>query len=345
MVKVQEVKLNDKVVIQDTFRHSRKSNFIRLSKWILSSIHIFFSLLFKYRGYEIFYISIPPMAYLSSLILPNKFTILVYDVYPDILELFGIKSSNPIFKAWAWANKRVFNKAHKIFTISQGMKSKLSQYVGSNKIEVVYNWTGVTDFRPIANHENVFIKNQNLEGKFVIQYSGNLSPTHNIEILIKIAEHFRNDDQVLLQIIGRGQLVEKLNETIQKLNLKNKIKLLDYQPDELLKHSLSAASLGVVLVGDKVANLSIPSKIYNIQACGVPILGIGPSDSEIDRHLTKYGNGKCFSNNDTDGIVAYINSLKNRPEEVSKLKHKSLLASQDFTSANANKYFEIYQDK
>ena len=46
-IRFQERELNPKVKVINTFAHSRKSNFQRIFKWILCTIHIFFLLLVK----------------------------------------------------------------------------------------------------------------------------------------------------------------------------------------------------------------------------------------------------------------------------------------------------------
>jgi hypothetical protein len=51
---------------------------------------------------------------------------------------------------------------------------------------------------------NPFVEENNLKGKFVVQYSGNIGATHNIESLICVAEILKDDIDILFQIIGRG---------------------------------------------------------------------------------------------------------------------------------------------
>jgi hypothetical protein len=105
---------------------------------------------------------------------------------------------------------------------------------------------------------------------------------------------------------------------------------------------LAAADLSVVLIEDKVANVSIPSKVYNLMAVGSPILSISPGTSEINKMVTKYKNGRNFENNDIKGITEFILSMKNSPAMLEEFKKNSLTASKEFTSANANKFLIDY---
>ena len=118
--------------------------------------------------------------------------------------------------------------------------------------------------------------------------------------------------------------------------------LLEFQPDNMIRYSLAAADISVVMIEDKVANVSIPSKVYNLFAVGSPILSISTNTSEINRLVTSYGNGRNFENDDIAGIRDFIVSMKNSPELLTTYKKNSLLASKEFTASNANKFLIDY---
>ncbi len=133
----QGTDLNPKVKVEKLTKYNEKSFTTKTLGWTLATIQVFFKLLFKYRGHEIFFVSIPPMAYLTMLILRNRFTILVWDVYPDTLKIYGIGEGNPLFRFWAWANRKVFNRAANLFTIGDKMAELVSQYVDKQKVKII----------------------------------------------------------------------------------------------------------------------------------------------------------------------------------------------------------------
>jgi len=142
-------------------------------------------------------------------------------------------------------------------------------------------------------------------------------------------------------IIGRGLKFEKVKKIIKEESLEN-FMLLEFQPDNMIRYSLAAADISVVMIEDKVANVSIPSKVYNLFAVGSPILSISTNTSEINRLVTSYGNGRNFENDDIAGIRDFIVSMKNSPELLTTYKKNSLLASKEFTASNANKFLIDY---
>ncbi len=342
-IRYQDTPLHPNVIHSKVIEKSRKSNFQRLFRWVVATLQIFYLLITKYRRYEIFYFSVPPFAYLSSLLLRRRFTILMWDVYPDALTMIGIKEKNLIYRLWGKANEKLFKRAYKLYTIGDALKEKMTEYVKSNKIFVVPIWSGISGESECRKAENPFIRKHNLEGKFIIQYSGNIGAGHNIETLIEAAKLTVNDEEILYLIVGRGTKMDTARYLIKKYNLTN-CRLLSFQPDDMIKYSLSAADLNVVLIEDKLAKVSIPSKVYNLMAVGSPIISIAPQDSEICKMINLFGNGRNFEKNDVKALVTFIRSMKKSPGSIESYRERSFRASQCFQPANSKRILEIYKD-
>ncbi|MCB0496583.1 MAG: glycosyltransferase family 4 protein [Cyclobacteriaceae bacterium] len=340
-VRVQDIPLSSSVGWSKIILYNRGNPFKKFTSWAFGTIQIFFLLLTKYRKYEVFYVTIPPFAYLLSLFLKNRFSILVYDVYPDVLKIYNIRETNLIYKLWVRWNKRLFLKSFRLYSIGEGMVDLLEKYVSRTKINIINNWTGLTQLKHVSSAENSFLKDNGLENKFVVMYSGNIGVTHNVEVLLDIARKLEVYKDIVVLVIGRGDRYFTIKKQIESSNLNN-CKIMPFQPDELLQHVLSSANVGVVLLDSKTPSISVPSKIYNLQAVGLPILGIAEPDSTLDLHLRKYENGQCFSEKEVDMIIEYILKLKLEPELYESLSQSSFKASKDFTMLNALSYVSSY---
>jgi glycosyltransferase involved in cell wall biosynthesis len=340
-IRVQDIPVDKNVEWSKVTLYDRGNPKKKFLSWFRGTLQIGWLLLTRYRKYEIFYITIPPFAYLLSLIFRNRFSILVFDVYPDVLKIYGIKENNMGYRLWTRFNKNLFRRAHRLYTIGEGMAKLLEQYVSRSRITVIHNWSGLTKVREVPKQDNIFIQEHGLHGKFIVQYSGNIGYTHNVEVLVELAKAMKAWHDVFFLIIGRGEKYNQIKAMVEAAQLSN-CKLLPFQPDDMLNYTLSAADLGVVLLDDKTAHVSIPSKIYNLQAVGVPILGIADTTSELSHHLQAYNNGQCFASRDMDSIIAYIARLKDESEQHRALQISSRAASADFTMLNAKKYLESY---
>jgi glycosyltransferase involved in cell wall biosynthesis len=341
-IRVQDIELNKKVKWTRIARYDRGNPAKKLISWLWATIQILFLLLFRFRHYEVFYITVPPTAYLLSLLLPNKFSILVFDIYPESLKIYNIKDSSWIFRLWAKWNRGIFKKAHRIFTIGDGMKSILANYVNHEKILVINNWSGLIEIKPIPKDSNPFIKAQSLSGKFIIEYSGNIGYTHNVETLLEVAERFKDDTQVVFLIIGRGERFNNIKDLIHKNQLNN-CRLLPFQPDSEIQNSLSAANLSIVILDERVATYSIPSKTYNLLALGSAFLVIGSPEAELAKFVANFKIGKTFSQVNIPGMVEFIKELKEDPGKIDYYKNNALKVAGYFTYQNARKYLEYYK--
>jgi hypothetical protein len=340
-IRVQDVPLHERVAWSKIALYDRGGARKKFLSWLKGTFQVAFLLITRYRKYEIFYITIPPFAYLLSWILPNKFSVLVFDVYPDVLQIFNVRTTHPIYRLWVRLNKVVFRKAHRVYTIGSGMATLLQHYMEASRITIIPLWTGLTNIKQINRADNSFIQEHGLQHKFIVQYSGNIGYTHNVEVLVDIAIRMQTTDDVFFLIIGRGEKFNYIQKLVAERQLTN-CKLLPFQPDHLLNYTLSAADLGVVLLDDKTAHVSLPSKIYNLQAVGVAVLGIADTSSELAHHLQVYDNGSCFSPRDVDGIISFIQSVKSDNLMHERMRANSKQAMQNFTSANATLYYVNY---
>ena len=204
-IKESERKLDSKVMVDLIVSYNRNSSIQRLWTWLAGTAGIFFKLLFKYRDYKVVYITNPPMSYLCSLLLHNPYSIIVYDIYPEALKNIGIKDGSIFYKLWGRWNMRLFRKAETVFTLSDGMGSELSKYIDRSRIKVIYNWSASENIQPVPRDENKFIKDNNLEGMFIVLYSGNIGYTHNVESVIEVAEKLRSHEDIRFLFIGEGK--------------------------------------------------------------------------------------------------------------------------------------------
>lgn len=336
-IKVTERTLNEKIKIKHIAAYDRSSSLMRLLTWGWASLQIFNKLLFRYRKHELVYVTNPPMAYLSSLLLKNPFSIIVYDTYPDALQNVGIGKGNFIYKWWSKKNRKLFAKAKKIVTLSDGMADCLANYVEREKITVVPNWSSKASFGPVAKSENPFVKEHGLENKFTVMYSGNMGFTHNVETIIEVAKKLSDDERIHFMLIGDGKKKPELQEMSSNYGLKN-CTFLDWQPADMLPFSLASADLGVITLNDETAKVSVPSKTYNLLAVGAPLLCIVPEDSELASMVAKYQNGACFQPDQIDEIAAFILGLASDKEKKEAMVNRSLAASKNYTYENAKLY-------
>jgi hypothetical protein len=340
-VHVQGEELNESIGISEINKWVEKPARKKLSSYLIACVRIWWLLLFRYRKHEVFYISLPPMAYLMSILLPNRFSVLIWDVYPDIFKITGMKEGHPVYRIWSWMNRIVFKRSFRLYTIGERMADLLVEYVDKDKIIITPIWSIFQENEKVGKEKNPFVIQENLHGKFVVQYSGNIGLTHNVEVMVKLAEMMKDHDEILFQIIGRGPRVPHLKKLVQEKNLPN-CQFLPFQSDEMFPYSLSAADLGVVILDEVTSKGSVPSKSYNLMSYGIPALYVASDDSQLHDYAIKYGHAKCVDHDHLKEAVEFILEMKGNKKLHSKYARNAEEAAKNYRRPNADKIVELY---
>lgn len=333
---IRNRKLSPKVKVHQIVRPDRSTKSKRIFSWLIGYLQITWLVLTKYRkNCRLFLVSNPPLFTFYPFLNKREFSILIYDIYPDVLVNFGyVRRKSWLVKYWQYRNKKVFSSSTSIFTISNGMKRILTNYVKDEKVKVVPIWSDAEFLKPIPKVENQFLHNLGLTDQFVVQYSGNLGRTHDVEVLVELANELRHENDLHFLIIGQGDKWNMLESRIREYKLKN-CTLLPWQPVEVLPQSLAAPDIGVVSLGSEASKMSVPSKTFNLFSVGVPILAIAANDSELAGLLDKYKAGITLLSSQRSEIKDFILALKNDKTELDRYQSNSLAASEDFTPENA----------
>jgi hypothetical protein len=340
-IHVQGEELSTVVQIESINKWIEKPAGRKFLSYIRACASIAWLLLFKFRKHEVFFVSLPPMAYLLTAVLPNRCSILVWDVYPDVFKITGMKETHPIYRIWGWLNGIAFRKAYRVFTIGNRMADLMKKYVRSDKILITPIWSIFQSNKKVAKYKNPFVLEHNLFGKFVVQYSGNIGLTHRVEAMVELAEVMKDYDDILFQIIGRGPRMPFLQALVEDKGLPN-CQFLPFQSDEMFPYSLSAADIGVVILDEITSKGSVPSKSYNLMSYGIPGLYIASKDSELHDYAVKYEHAKCVNQKNMDEAVEFILALKNSVDLQRKYSENSINASKNYRRTNADKIVSCY---
>ena len=330
-------RLDKKIRIHRITKYNRNSIIKRLFTWIVATIQITFALMFKYRKGEICFFTNPPSSYFSALLMGKRhYRIVVYDLFPDSLNVINISKDNYIYKLWSRINCTVFGNATKIVTLSNTMKDGVSQYVDKSRIEIIPNWAS-REYCHIDRQKNPFLINNGWNDKFIVLYSGNLGFDYNMDVLICVADKLKTYKEIHFVIIGEGGKKQLMIEKAQRLKLSN-VSFLPYQPTEQLNSIFTGAGISVVALGDNPLDVSMPSKTYDLIAAKSPLLCIAGKYSELAAFVKEHKNGMCFEKTEIEEMSNFILHCFNDKNYRSFLSDNSFESSLLFTKANAKKY-------
>jgi glycosyltransferase involved in cell wall biosynthesis len=302
----------------------KKSILLRILGTAVFMIQAFFAVLFSPRLAGIFFSTSPPLIGLPMCIAAAFRRVpVVYwamDLNPDqLLALGKIKPSSPTHHVLEAINRFILRRSALIIALDRFMADRLAaRNIPRSKMLVMPPWPHEDKIHDgdadAPNSENPFRARHNLAGKFVIMYSGNHSPSNPLTTVLDAVVQLKGDDTLRFLFVGGGSGKKEVEQYIQKHNLANAVSL-PYQPMADLKHSLGAADIHIVSLGENMVGIIHPCKIYGAMAVGRPILFLGPRPSHISDLLDKHDIGIHVSHGDTTAAVAAIQRFRAMPAE------------------------------
>lgn len=328
------------VKIVKTIKYNKKNIFTRLFSWIIAFLHLILVVWTRSNKYELFLVSNPPLTSFVPLLTKKRYSLLIYDLYPDSLYSQGFAKQNSfIYKFWSKINKKVYAKADNLYTISEDMKQNVSQYVNKEKIIVINNWAHNEHLFPIEKKDNIFLEKYGLQDKFIVLYSGNMGMSHDVDLIVDVAYQLKDLNNIHYIFIGEGAKKNIIENKIKKYSLNNCL-VLPYQPLDVLPYSMGCADIAVVTTDLKQSGLSVPSKTYSYLSTGSALLCIADINSELGRLTIENEIGMCFSSNDIDKIAEFITYMYKNQDVLDRFKSHSRKLSMYYTPDNAKKYID-----
>jgi len=213
-----------------------------------------------------------------------------------------------------------------------------------DKIHLVHVWSDDRKIQPLDRINNPFIKKWNLNGKFVVSYSGNMGRFHDLETIMESARELKVNKNILFLFIGEGYKKKWMEEYAKKWKLSN-CQFHTYVNRDDLGLSLACAHVGLVSLLPGQEGLSVPSKTFGILAAGVPVIAVMPRTSEIALIMEENNCGIVVEPGDVPGLVNSIVRLYNNSELCKILGKNAIEAIKSKYSLKnaALKYFSIIE--
>jgi glycosyltransferase involved in cell wall biosynthesis len=252
------------------------------------SISIFLSALRRVRnGDVVFVVTNPPtlpfVAMAVCLLKKARLVLRIEDVYPEAMIAAGMLRRHSLFhRTLDYFHRLLYKHTHAIIVLGRDMWQLVARKVPSQqgKITVIPNWADLDQVAPLSREQNPLLQRLGIASKFVVQYSGNMGRTHDLESLLDAAYHLRTYDNIHFLIIGSGAKAPLVRQTAATKGLVN-VTVLPPQPRTELCVSLNACDIAIIAFVPGMVGVSVPSRMYNILAAGKPILAIAGKDSEL----------------------------------------------------------------
>jgi glycosyltransferase involved in cell wall biosynthesis len=229
----------------------------------------------------------------------GRFVYILMDVYPDIMVRAGVLKEGGLAARILGGIARVpLRAADVVVVLGEDMKDVvIREGARPEKVVTIRNWADPEKVFPVGHDVNRFRREWGLEGKFVVEYSGNLGVSHSFEDLLAVAEELADRDDIRFLFIGGGVRFREVEREVLRRGLRNVV-MRPYQDSSDLAQSLSVGDLHYVSLRNGFEGLVVPSKAYGIMAAGRPMIYQGNEGGEIARMIAREQCGLIVSEGD-----------------------------------------------
>jgi colanic acid biosynthesis glycosyl transferase WcaI len=240
----------------------------------------------------------------------------VMDLNPEQLVALGkLRAGSPAARLLEETGRAILRNAAMVVTLDRFMARRLESKVDlKERLQIIPPWPHEEHLEAIPHEANPFRKAHGLEGKLVVMYSGNHSPSHPLGTILEAAARLRDDPGMVFLFVGGGQGKAEVEAFIARHRLPN-ARSLPYQALSEIRYSLSAADVHLVALGDAFVGINHPCKVYAAMAVARPVLYLGPSPSHVSDLLREHRMGWRVAQGDVEAMVRTLETIRQTPPE------------------------------
>jgi len=238
------------------------------------------------------------------------------DLNPDQLIALGkLAPDSTLARVFRTCNRFFLHRAARVVALDTVMARRLvAAGAPADRTTVTPPWSPDDDLAPVPREQNVFRRTHGLEQKTVVMYSGNHTPSNPLRTLLDAAVRLQDVRSLRFVFVGSGLAKRDVEHYATEYAL-DSIVSLPYQPRESLADSLSAADIHVVSLGDAMAGIIHPCKVYGAMAVSRPILYFGPRPSHVTEIVERHGNGWIVAHGDVDTAERVLREIAATPTD------------------------------
>lgn len=246
-----------------------------------------------------------------------KYIYNIQDFNPEQVIAVGYTKNKLITSAMMCFDKFSCKQSDLIITVGRDLVETVKNRFKGGKVPktvMINNWIDESEIYPLPeDHPKVlaFKKQYDLDGKFVIMYSGNIGLYYDLENLIRVIKRFGPDTktqdgrEVVFAFVGAGSVLDILKNYTKEHDMHN-VTFIPYQNKTDLIYSLNAGDVHWCVNAKGIKGVSCPSKAYGIMAAGKPILGVLESNSEVRCLVEDTNGGLCCEPGEYDKVEKNI---------------------------------------
>ena len=252
-------------------------------------------------------------AWVMSRMRKIPFVFEVRDLWPAVFVDLGVLTNPFVIRALESVEMFLYRRAALVVTVTEGFRTRLiARGLPPQKVVTVTNGAAIESFTP-GPRDNAVRTELGLAGKFVVSYIGAHGISQGLELVLQAAQRLRDDADIVFLLVGEGARKRALLELRETLRLTNVI-MLPAQAHQRVREYYCASDVCVVPLRQlPLFATFIPSKMFEIMACAVPV--IGAVEGEAREILERSGGARLIMPEDAAGLADAVRWFKLHPGE------------------------------
>ena len=269
------------------------------------------------RGkYDFIYATSPPLfvgltGLLLSYLRRTPFIFEVRDLWPESAVTLG-ELRNQRAVQWAtWLEEQCYARAKRIVVTSREIFDRLVERgYATQKLVLIRNGANVEMFQPDPIGGMALRAELDLDGKFVLIYAGLHGLAYDLAGLIDVAIEMQQAPDIHFLLVGDGPTKADVEQKIQMHKLTN-VTSVPAQSRARIPQFFNAADVSLVPMREPHIVGTLPIKIYDSLACGVPV--IASASGEVAHVIQEADAGLVTTPETPAELCTAILTLKNDP--------------------------------
>jgi glycosyltransferase involved in cell wall biosynthesis len=256
--------------------------------------------------------------YWYSLRKKADFVLEIRDLWPAAMIELGVMKEGFVTKVLEKMELFFYRKSKKLIMVTQSFKENVvNRGISGDKVHVVTNGVNQDLFYPKEKNQEL-VNKYNLQDKFVISYVGAHGISQNLSTILEVAKKLRTYKYIEFVFVGEGAEKNKLKQIVREEELTN-VQFIDAQPKEAIAEFYNSSDLCLIpLKNIELFKTFIPSKMFEIMACGVPI--VASLEGEAAQILEDSKAALVVQPDNPNEIAVAIEELMNDKEKYSQMK-------------------------
>jgi len=245
--------------------------------------------------------------------------LIIRDIFPEWALDMGLMSKGfpyLFFKSVAIYQYSVADVIGVQTTGNQPYFNKWCQRPG-RVLEVLENWLG----KPGITNCPIRLDQTALAERKVFVYAGNMGVAQGMDILLDVAEQFRNRSDIGFLFVGRGSDSVRLKSCAETRQLENVLFYDELDPDEI-PDLYAQCSVGIVSLDPRHKSHNIPGKFLTYMQSGLPVLANINAGNDLATLIRNDEVGVVCESNQLNELVKLTESLLNQIEKDSLLPRR-----------------------